>query len=62
MANSERSALKNALASTRMEGFIVTEQTEADCDRLLTKQISISDMVQEILARPTQIGKENSNA
>ena len=55
MSDSERSALKNALASARMEGFMVTEQTVTDCERLLSKQISISDMVQEILARPAQV-------
>lgn len=54
MSEFERIALKNALASARMEGFIVTKQTVTDCERLLTKQISVADMVKEILARPVQ--------
>ena len=35
MGEKERRELNNALASTRMEGFQVTEQTEQDCIRLL---------------------------
>ena len=31
MSEFEYKALRNALASTRMEGFTVTEQTEKDC-------------------------------
>lgn len=44
--------LKNALASTRMEGFPVTEQTERDCVRLLSGEICVADLVKEILNRP----------
>ena len=43
--------LKNALASTKMEGFLVTEETEKDCIRLLEGEITVSDLVNEILAR-----------
>lgn len=45
-------ALQDALASTRMEGFEVTKQTEQDCLRLMNGEISVSELVREILARP----------
>ena len=47
-------ALRSALASARMEGFDVTEQTEKDCVRLMTGELSVADMVKEILARPAK--------
>ena len=54
MSEREYEALRSALASTRMEGFDVTEQTEKDCMRLMTGEISVADMVKEILARPAK--------
>ena len=54
MSEREYEALRSALASTRMEGFEVTEQTEKDCMRLITGEISVADMVKEILARPAK--------
>ena len=48
----EYRALRSALASTRMEGFEVTEQTEKDCIRLLSEDISVADLVKEIVSRP----------
>ena len=54
MSEREYEALRCALASTRMEGFEVTEQTEKDCVRLMTGEISVADMVKEILARPAK--------
>ena len=51
MTEREYKNLRSALASTRMEGFNVTEQTEQDCIRLLTGEISINELVAEILAR-----------
>ena len=51
MTEWEYKNLRSALASTRMEGFNVTEQTERDCIRLLTGEISIDELVAEILAR-----------
>ena len=51
MSEREYEALRSALASTRMEGFEVTEQTEKDCIRLLSGEISVEDMVNEILSR-----------
>ena len=54
MSEREYESLRSALASTRMEGFDVTEQTEKDCIRLLTGEISVADLVKEILARPVK--------
>jgi len=54
MSEREYEALRSALASTRMEGFDVTEQIEKDCMRLMTGEISVADMVKEILARPAK--------
>ena len=54
MSEREYEAPRSALASTRMEGFEVTEQTEKDCVRLMTGKISVADMVKEILARPAK--------
>ena len=54
MSEREYEALRSALASTRMEGFIVTEQTEQDCVRLMSGKVSVADLVKEILARPTK--------
>ena len=51
MTEREYKNLRSALASTRMEGFNVTEQTEQDCIRLLNGEISIDELVAEILAR-----------
>ena len=51
MSEKEYKALSDALASTRMEGYKVTEQTEKDCIRLLSGEISVEEMVQEILNR-----------
>ena len=51
MTRNEHKLLKSALASTKMEGFRVTEQTEDDCKRLLAKEISTSDLVHEIINR-----------
>lgn len=53
MGEPEYEALRSALASTRMEGFIVTEQMEKDCIRLMSGEVSVADLVKEILARPT---------
>lgn len=54
MREREYEALRNALASTRMEGFIITEQTEKDCVRLMSGDVSVADLVKEILARPAK--------
>lgn len=52
MNEREYEALRSALASTRMEGFNVTEQIEKDCMRLMNGEISVADLVKEILSRP----------
>lgn len=54
MGEQERRVLNNALASTHMEGFTVTEQTERDCIRLLSGEVSVVDLVREILSRPSK--------
>ena len=51
MSEREYEALRSALASTRMEGFDVTEQTEKDCVRLMSGELSVADLVEEILKR-----------
>jgi len=51
MSESDYAALSNALASARMEGLPVTDQTEKDCVRLMTGDISAADLVKEILSR-----------
>ena len=45
MSEGEYEALRSALASTRMEGFLVTEQTEKDCIRLMNGEVSVEDVL-----------------
>lgn len=47
-------ALESALASTRMEGFKVTEQTRQDCLRLLDGRVSVPELVREITVRKSK--------
>lgn len=54
MSEREYEVLRSALASTRMEGFIVTGQTEKDCIRLMSGEVSVADLVKEILTRPAK--------
>ena len=44
-------ALENALASSRIEGYEVTEQTRADCRRLMDGKVDARTLAAEILAR-----------
>ena len=44
-------ALENALASSHMEGYEVTEQTRADCRRLMDGKVDARTLAAEILAR-----------
>lgn len=53
MSEQEYEALRSALASARMEGFCVTEQTENDCIRLMNDEVSVADFVKEVLLRDT---------
>ena len=55
MSDREYEALRCALASTRMEGFHVTEQTEKDCLRLMRGEITVADLIEEIMARPAKV-------
>lgn len=41
-------ALKNALASARMEGFTVTPDTEETCKKLLSGRLTTVQMVEEV--------------
>lgn len=54
MSEKEYLSLKTALASARMEGFEITGQTEQDCARLLSGEISVADLVYEVLNRPAK--------
>ena len=54
MSEREYEALRSALASARMEGFRVTEQTERDCIRLMSGELSVADLVKEVLSRPVK--------
>ena len=53
MSEREYEALRSALASTRMEGFRVTEQTEKDCIRLMSGEVSVADLVKETVLTPS---------
>ena len=45
------SILENALASSRIEGYEVTEQIRADCRRLMDGKVDAHTLAAEILAR-----------
>ena len=47
-------ALEPALASTKMEGFEVTEQTRRDCLRLINGEVTIEELVREISSRVSE--------
>ena len=47
MSECEYEVLRSALASTRLEGFNVTEQTGKDCVRLMSGEVSVKDLVNE---------------
>lgn len=55
MSDREYDALHSALASTCMEGFSVTAQTELDCIRLLNGDVFVDKLVKEIMARPVKV-------
>ena len=55
MSEREYEALRSALASARMEGLPVNEQTESDCARLVNGEVSVAELVKEILARPAKV-------
>lgn len=51
MSEKQYRALKDALTSTRMEGYTITAHTEKDCDRLLSGEATTEEIVREILVR-----------
>ena len=51
MTEREIENLRSALASTRMEGFEITEQMVEDCWRFYCGEISATELAQEIVAR-----------
>lgn len=55
MNEREYEALRSALASARMEGLPVTEETESDCERLLRGEVSVEELVKEIMGRPAKV-------
>ena len=44
-------ALKSALASSEMEGFKVTPEVIRNCQRLLSGEIDVAKLVDEILSK-----------
>jgi len=44
----QEAALRSAFASSRMEGFEITPEVEANCRRLLNGEISVDELVQQI--------------
>lgn len=51
MTTKREQALRNAIASTQMEGLMVTKQTERDCIRYLEGTINTDTLVREALNR-----------
>ena len=52
LSERERQGLRNALTSTRMEGFEVTEQMVKDCVSLMRGEVSVEELVDTIVKRP----------
>lgn len=44
-------ALKSALASSAMEGFLVTPEVTRNCQRLLNGEWDVNDLVDSVLKR-----------
>ena len=51
MTEREIDNLRSAFASTRMEGFEITEQMVEDCWRFYCGEISATELAEEIVAR-----------
>ena len=51
MSEREYETLRSALASTRMEGFNITAQTEKDCLSLMNGEVTVAELVKEIMSR-----------
>ena len=41
-------ALENSLVSSRMEGYQINDAIKKNCERLITGEITISQLVEEI--------------
>lgn len=41
-------ALKNSIASSRMEGYQINDDIKKNCERLIKGEITISQLVEEI--------------
>lgn len=54
MSEKEYAALRSALASARIEGLEITPQNERDCRRLMQGDVSVAELVREIMSRPGQ--------
>ena len=44
----QEAALRTAFASSRMEGFEITPEVEANCRKLLDGEISVAELIQQI--------------
>lgn len=55
MTKKRRNAIRNALASTRMEGLPVSERTEQECIRFLEGNQDVISFVHEILKSQTRV-------
>lgn len=53
MTKKRENAIRNALASARMEGFPVPERTERECVRFLEGNLDAISFVQEVLKNCT---------
>lgn len=51
MTAKQERALRNAVASARMEGVLISAQTERDCKRYLEGKIDTDTLVREALKR-----------
>lgn len=51
MTAKREQALRNAVASARMEGLLITKQTERDCISYLDGKIDTETLVRETLER-----------
>ena len=45
-------ALGNSLASSRIEGYLITDDVRKRCEKLIKGEISISQAVEEVLSKP----------
>lgn len=57
--NRREQAIKNAIASARMEGFEITPENERDIRRAVNGEISTKDLIAEIMTRHESKRKEN---